>query len=106
MKWATARCLFIPDRRERLLAALDLRHEMCSWTLWGHVIIDPGVSSCQMCAVLPTGAIAVRGRTVDRDASPGRLREGRCCTDIARKALELSDEVAVVCCRARRSAIR
>ena len=48
---------FIPDRRERLLAALDSLGQpqdvLMDTRLWGHVIIDPEkCSSCQMCACL------------------------------------------------------
>ena len=65
---------FIPDRRERLLAALDSLGQpqdvLMDTRLWGHVIIDPEkCSSCQMCATFcPTGAIA---KYADEDGSIG-----------------------------------
>ena len=97
---------FIPDRRERLLAALDSLGQpqdvLMDTRLWGHVIIDPEkCSSCQMCATFcPTGAIA---KYADEDGSIGVTHRPvdcvkcRCCTDICPEgALELSDEVFAV----------
>ena len=71
---------FIPDRRERLLAALDSLGQpqdvLMDTRLWGHVIIDPEkCSSCQMCATFCHREVRGRRRLDRRDASPGRLRE-------------------------------
>lgn len=108
---------FIPDRRERLLAALDSLGQpqdvLMDTRLWGHVIIDPEkCSSCQMCATFcPTGAIA---KYAGEDGSIGVTHRPvdcvkcRCCTDICRKARSSCPTKCSpsICCRARRSAIR
>ena len=86
---------FIPDRRGRLIAALDALGQPQD-------VLDPEkCSSCQMCATFcPTGAIA---KYAGEDGSIGVTHRPvdcvkcRCCTDIcAQGALELSDEVFAV----------
>ena len=100
---------FIPDRRERLLAALDSLGQpqdvLMDTRLWGHVIIDPEkCTSCQMCATFcPTEAIhkfgdaATAAETSKRfgiDHYTGRCVQCRCCEDICPTgALTLSTDV-------------
>ena len=100
---------FIPDRRERLLAALDSLGQpqdvLMDTRLWGHVIIDPEkCSSCQMCATFcPTEAIrkfgdaataAETGKPFGIDHYTGRCVQCHCCEDICPTgALTLSTDV-------------
>lgn len=97
---------FVPDRRERLLAALaelgEPQDVMIDTRLWGHVVIEADkCSSCQMCATFcPTGAILKfqnEDGTFGVEHRPAACVKCRCCTDICSKdALWISDEVFAV----------